>query len=85
MLLDRGIYLSCGTSSDTGLAAGTIDLVVTDPPFFDNVHYSELADFFYGWQQLDGGNAPCSTRSAYEVQDTRADQFASRICGMATR
>ena len=27
----------------------SVDLVVTDPPFFDNVHYSELADFFHAW------------------------------------
>jgi putative DNA methylase len=81
-LLDRGIYLSCGTSSDTGLAAGSIDLVVTDPPFFDNVHYSELADFFYAWQQLDGADAPSSTRSAHEVQDTRADQFAAKLAAV---
>ncbi|HEX5444046.1 MAG TPA: DNA methyltransferase, partial [Pirellulales bacterium] len=80
-LIDRGIYLSCGTSSDTGLADGSIDLVVTDPPFFDNVHYSELADFFYAWQQLDGApaDAPASTRSAHEVQDTRAEHFAAKL------
>ena len=30
--------------------------MVTDPPFFDNVHYSELADFFHVWQQLYFGN-----------------------------
>ena len=29
-----------------------MDFVVTDPPFFDNVHYSELADFFHAWQVL---------------------------------
>lgn len=83
-LTPRGIYLSCGTSSDTGLAAGSIDLVVTDPPFFDNVHYSELADFFYAWQQLDGerADAPASTRSAHEVQDTRADQFAAKLAAV---
>lgn len=45
-------YLSCGSSADTDLRDKSVDLVVTDPPFFDNVHYSELADFFYVWQQL---------------------------------
>ncbi|HVX13439.1 MAG TPA: hypothetical protein VHC22_19805 [Pirellulales bacterium] len=80
-LSDRGIYLSCGTSSDTGLAERSIDLVVTDPPFFDNVHYSELADFFYAWQQLDSmpTQAPRSTRSVLEVQDTSAEQFAMKL------
>ena len=48
----RALYLSCGDSSSTGLGTGSVDLVLTDPPFFDNVHYSELADFFYAWQQL---------------------------------
>jgi hypothetical protein len=27
----------------------SVDVIVTDPPFFDNVHYSQLADFFYYW------------------------------------
>jgi putative DNA methylase len=80
-LAERGIYLSCGTSSDTGLAAASIELVVTDPPFFDNVHYSELADFFYAWQQLDSKptQEPRSTRSTLEVQDTSAEQFAVKL------
>lgn len=37
----RGIYLSCGSSDETGLPEGCADFIVTDPPFFDNVHYSE--------------------------------------------
>ena len=28
------------------------DLVITDPPYANNVHYSELADFFYVWLRL---------------------------------
>ena len=62
----RALYLSCGDSSSTGLATGSVDLVLTDPPFFDNVHYSELADFFlrlatthatwiHQWQHFDQG------------------------------
>ena len=51
-LRHREIYLSCGDSTATGLPAQSIDLVITDPPFFDNVHYSELADFFFAWQRL---------------------------------
>lgn len=30
----------------------TVDAVITDPPYFDNVMYSELADFFYVWLRL---------------------------------
>jgi putative DNA methylase len=86
-LTPRGIYLSCGDSAVTGLPSGSVDFVVTDPPFFDNVHYSELADFFYAWQQLSPTTSPCrkpdcSTRTADEVQDTDADRFSAKLRGV---
>lgn len=78
----RGIYLSCGSSDRTGLPSGSVDYVVTDPPFFDNVHYSELADFFYAWESLYPRGfitAGETTRQAREVQDTDADAFAEKL------
>ncbi len=78
----RAIYLSCGSSASTGLADASVDLVVTDPPFFDNVHYSELADFFFAWQQLCPSpfvGKRTTTRHAEEVQDTSPEQFASKL------
>ncbi len=80
---DRAIYISCGDSADTALPDNTVDLVVTDPPFFDNVHYSELADFFFSWQQLAGnGNRQATTRSEAEVQDSDAEKFAKKLQGV---
>ena len=29
--------------------ANTVDIVLTDPPYYDNVAYSELSDFFQPW------------------------------------
>lgn len=29
----------------------TVDVVVNDPPYYNNVMYAELADFFYVWQK----------------------------------
>jgi putative DNA methylase len=78
----RGIYLSCGSSDETGLPDGCLDFIVTDPPFFDNVHYSELADFFYAWQRLYPRgflNGNPTTRHEREVQDAEADSFASKL------
>ena len=78
----KRIYLSCGDSGDTDLADRSVDAVLTDPPFFDNVHYSELADFFYAWQQLAPRgfiNSAASTRKQEEVQDTNADRFAEKL------
>ena len=37
-----------------------MDLVITDPPYADNVNYSEVADFFYVWLRLSlGRHYPC--------------------------
>jgi putative DNA methylase len=76
-LLPRSVALSCGDSSSTGLPDKCVDLVATDPPFFDNVHYSELADFFYSWWRLDRDQA--STRQECEVQDPDPDRFAVKL------
>lgn len=79
---ERSIYLSCGSSATTGLPPKSLDLVVTDPPFFDNVHYSELADFFFAWQQLERSpfaQKRPTTRHPEEVQDVSAEQFAAKL------
>ncbi|MBI4332208.1 MAG: DUF1156 domain-containing protein [Chloroflexi bacterium] len=78
----RAIYLSCGSSDETRLPDRAVDLVVTDPPFFDNVHYSELADFFYAWQTLYPRGFitfGASTRNQKEVQDTDKVQFSRKL------
>ena len=74
------VYLSNGDSSCTDLPDNSIDLVVTDPPFFDNVHYSELADFFYYWlNQIIEISSENTTRSFAEVQDTNAELFTAKL------
>ncbi|MBM4046614.1 MAG: adenine-specific DNA methylase [Planctomycetes bacterium] len=78
----RQIFLSCGSSHKTALSTGSIDYVVTDPPFFDNVHYSELADFFYAWQRLHPGlfeGSLRTTRQQDEVQDADAHCFTRKL------
>lgn len=54
LFLDDGnVELRATTSEDMSfLPAGAADAVVTDPPYCDNVMYSELADFFYIWLRL---------------------------------
>ena len=76
------VYLSCGDSSETDLADGSVDAVISDPPFFDNVHYSQLADFFHVWQQYilkPPGFGSITTRSDREVQHTDPDEFRLRL------
>ena len=37
---------------------GTVDLILTDPPYFDNLSYSELSDFYLAWHQSLGMAEP---------------------------
>lgn len=64
----------------------SVDVVLTDPPFFDNVHYSELADFFFVWQELFFGGLSSAgngtTRNSREVQDTDAARFGMKLQGV---
>ena len=47
-VLDVAVYQ--GSSTDLAqIESGSLDLVITDPPFGGLLHYSELSDFFYVW------------------------------------
>ena len=45
----QGVLILNGDSARLPLPSGSVDAVVTDPPYFDFVHYSELSDFFFAW------------------------------------
>jgi putative DNA methylase len=46
----RSAMLFCGDSSSLpAIPDQSVDFIITDPPYFDNVHYSELSNFFYVW------------------------------------
>lgn len=50
---DRAALLRCDTSEDLWFIPDkSVDAVITDPPYFESVQYSELADFFYVWLRL---------------------------------
>jgi hypothetical protein len=47
------LYAQSSTTLETlDLGVESVDLVITDPPYVDNVNYSEAADFFYVWLRL---------------------------------
>ncbi|MFO3797195.1 MAG: DNA methyltransferase, partial [Anaerolineales bacterium] len=79
----KRVYVSCGNSGYTDILEKSVDAIVTDPPFFDNVNYSQLADFFHVWQRhiLDSeGCAPdATTRATDEVQHGDVDVFQDRL------
>lgn len=77
-------YVGFGDSGSTDLPDASVDLVVTDPPYMDNVHYSELADFFHAWLRV---LAPypgypqtlATTRHRDEVQSASPQDFEAGI------
>jgi putative DNA methylase len=79
----EGAVIVTGNSADTGLGDESVDLVITDPPYMDNVHYSELADFFHAWltgiRPFPDYPTSTSTRARGEVQDTTAAGFGESI------
>jgi len=79
----KRVYLSCGDSSVSDIENGAVDAIITDPPFFDNVHYSQLADFFHVWQRYilgeAGTRAMGTTRSPAEVQNADAMHSPSAL------
>lgn len=73
-----------GDASRIPHADNTFDLVITDPPYFNNVHYSELADFFHAWlknvRPYDGyPSHRATTRDQAEVQGTDVDRFSDGL------
>ena len=51
--VNKDTILKCHTSEDLSfIPEKSVNAVITDPPYYDNVMYSELADFFYIWLRL---------------------------------
>lgn len=51
--VDHAALVRCDTGEDLSFVPdNSVDAVITDPPYFDNIQYSELADFFYVWLRL---------------------------------
>ncbi|MCS6780948.1 MAG: DNA methyltransferase, partial [Geminicoccaceae bacterium] len=64
------------------LAEGSIDLVVVDPPYYDNVMYAELSDFFYVWLKRTAGRVfPELFRTALTDKDNEAVANPARFGG----
>lgn len=53
LLLRRGnasVHLAC--AQNLPFRDSTFDAIVTDPPYYDNIYYNVLADFFYSWKRI---------------------------------
>lgn len=49
-------FISCKSADSLDhIEVGSVDAVVMDPPYYDNVMYAELSDFFYVWLKRTAG------------------------------
>jgi adenine-specific DNA methylase len=46
------IRLMCGDSSYLPISENLVDAIITDPPYYGNVMYSELSEFYYSWLRM---------------------------------
>ncbi|WP_281272895.1 DUF1156 domain-containing protein [Haloplanus rubicundus] len=46
---ERVLGIQCRTSEQMVEQDGSVDYIITDPPYYDNVQYSMLSDYFYVW------------------------------------
>src|SRR5437667_101813 len=80
----RRFMLVQGSAAALPLPTGSVDHVVTDPPYFDSVQYGDLARFFHAWlRQLLPGAARWDydlDDAAVDPQGSGADQYA-RVLG----
>ena len=45
------VTITCGTAANLDLEERSVDLICLDPPYYNNVQYAELSDYFYVWQR----------------------------------
>ncbi|MEW6573195.1 MAG: DUF1156 domain-containing protein [Bacillota bacterium] len=82
---------SKGISATANLSFGGWDLIVTDPPYYDAIPYSDLMDFFYVWlrrtlyglsPEIDAAfREPLSPKWDHEKNDGELIDDASRFGG----
>ncbi len=74
-----------GDASELSQEDGSVDCVVFDPPYEDNVCYAELSDFFYVWLKRTAGYVfPEHFRDYLTDKDGEAIASPARFGGQAT-
>ena len=76
-----------GSMQPGDLPDGSVDVVLTDPPYFANVQYAELMDFCYAWLRrmapdtpfFDVAHAKTADDAVGSVGTVRLSDFAQRL------
>ncbi|OGP57592.1 MAG: hypothetical protein A2V67_09200 [Deltaproteobacteria bacterium RBG_13_61_14] len=74
--------VSRGTATATGFAGKALDAIITDPPYYDNIPYADISDFFYIWlRQAIGPRFSEHFAGALTPKKGEATALASRYGG----
>jgi putative DNA methylase len=81
--------VSRGTATNLPYSNEFFDAIVTDPPYYDNVPYADLSDYFYVWlkrslgslypEHLSGMLTPKKSETVADPTRYRGDKQAARI------
>jgi adenine-specific DNA methylase len=70
------VSVYCGDAASIPLSDKSVDCIVVDPPYYENVMYSEVSDFFYVWlKRLIGDLYPEAFR--YELTPKEEEAVAN--------
>ena len=69
--------VTVGPAQDTDLPSASVDAIVFDPPYHNNVNYAELSDFFYVWLKRTAGYALSDSLLAPYITDKVNEAIAS--------
>ncbi len=75
------VAVVCADSATVRLHSGSIDAIVSDPPYFDRIFYDDLASPFTAWLRWCGLDVPPCARG---IEAATAGEF-SRALGAALR
>lgn len=82
--LRRDAVVVRGSSESILLGSGTVDLILTDPPYHDDIQYSELSTLFRCWAGMPIGMISRSA-VATKSRDTRYELLLTRVLAECRR
>lgn len=47
--VESTVNIKCNTARNINAFSNKVDLIITDPPYYDAIPYADLSDFFYVW------------------------------------
>ncbi len=84
--LERQVTVTQGSAASLPLDDGSVTHICMDPPYYNNVMYAELADFFYVWEKRTLGRlVPDYFRDELTDKDNEAVANPARFAAMGPR